>query len=209
MELKRTKVIILPTKIDEKLRVSIYKHSETNRITKGFMNSRSSKDIPQHLYFITDEPIKVGDCTLDLNQLVHGHGGITTIDNKIELERYANNPKHKVRKVVGTTDPKLKLDGYGVKSGFWYLPSPSQSFVEKYCKKGGIDEVLIETMSLGEWYDANVQGHLECQVCEDWIESGVTPKCKCGYKIKLKQDNTFITHPLKDSWTKEIGRAHV
>jgi hypothetical protein len=34
--------------------------------------------------------------------------------------------------VIGTTDESLGL------------PKPSQAFIEKYCKVGGIDEVLIE-----------------------------------------------------------------
>ena len=51
------------------------------------------------------ENIKVGDLTADLTQLKYGHGGLCTIDNEIELERYARNTtKHNVCKVIATSD---------------------------------------------------------------------------------------------------------
>ena len=121
---KRTKVVMLPTEEDEQLRYSIYKHSENGRIEMGFLNSRSTKDVPQHLYFTTDEEIKEGDWMMNLNgDTIYQHFG-----NGGDFEQW--------NKIIATTDPELEL------------PQPSQAFIKAYCEQGGIDEVDVEYVEM-------------------------------------------------------------
>jgi len=49
------------------------------------------------------EEIKVGDLTIDVF-CKYPHMNFTSIDNEIELERYAKNPKFKILKVIATQE---------------------------------------------------------------------------------------------------------
>ena len=84
----------------------------------------------QHLYITTDEEIKEGDCRIHL-----GEGTICKPPHK--LVHGENTFKGKVgwKKIIATTDPKLIADG---------VAEIEQSFIEKYCKAGGIDRVMVE-----------------------------------------------------------------
>jgi hypothetical protein len=42
-----------------------------------------------------------------LKALHHKHGGLTTIDNQLELNCYAKDEEREVRKVIATTDKSL------------------------------------------------------------------------------------------------------
>jgi hypothetical protein len=121
-----------------------------------------------------------------------------------------HNLKKHYSKIIATTDPKLTIqnsvnscDGciadHAIKEGLHIHPDtgsyymgcqkdkyikqlskPSQAFIEKYCKLGGIDEVDVEYIFEGS-FDTN-QG--------DW-------------KLKIDSHNTITIHSIKDSWNKE------
>lgn len=88
----------------------------------------------QHLYFTTDEDIKEGDYVI--------YGGKVILWSKYDEEGWNKDIK-KPRKIIASTDPKLKSD-CGVLPKPIRIPQPSQAFIEKYCKLGGIDEVDVE-----------------------------------------------------------------
>jgi hypothetical protein len=97
---------------------------------------------------------------------------------------YGRNPNG-VRKIIATTDPKLiegewvgdKDDFQDFKEGVLNIP---QSFIEEYCKAGGIDEVLVECdYPIKEWDKNDVPG-LDNKV---WITK---------LEPKLNPDNTII-----------------
>lgn len=63
----KAKIIMLPTED----RTDIYLHSESKELVFGFMNARSTKHIPQHLYAIIDEQIQEGDWFYHVDGLNH------------------------------------------------------------------------------------------------------------------------------------------
>jgi len=76
---------------------------------------------------------------------------------------------------VNTTDKSLGL------------PHPSKSFIEKYCKLGGINEVNVE-------YEIDI-------ILE--YSSGTTPSTF----LKVNLHNEIAIHPIKDSWSKDEVEA--
>lgn len=191
METKRARVVMLPT---EKGGV-IAKGSKLYNISnKDIWRNRTPDGswTHQHLYFITDDEIKSNEGSImgdwcwnsKYNKVFQMNGDITEFDFKI----------------VATTDPKLnslyddwKESYTGIppkKSMVKFpkknrLPQPSQAFIEKYCKVGGIDEVLIEYVE-NQYFWGNNQ--------------------RIDYKWELKIDsthNTITIHPIKDSWSRE------
>jgi hypothetical protein len=90
-----------------------------------------------HLYITTDEEIKEGDW------VHHKEYGIRHYVNKdLTPEAYKSKGW---KKIIATTDSNLF-----VTIGEYYnaynkeLPQIPQSFIEEYCKAGGIDDVLVE-----------------------------------------------------------------
>ena len=125
MEQKREiQVVMLPT---EKAYNGIYPvkaktmsgHSKLISINKFLTRDYMIKSNyePQHLYFTSDEDIKIDDWVTD------GYSVWQWKDNSSLLGR---------RKIIASTNESLGL------------PSPSQAFIQKYCEQGGINKVLVE-----------------------------------------------------------------
>lgn len=143
-----------------------------NSLIKYFKEGKSKV---QHLYFTVDnslqKPIK-GDYIIRENyQKPILMGDSLCIDTD--------------RKIIATTDPKLNLS------------RPSDSFIKKYCKLGGIDEVLIEYEELyfhGSGYYKAEQLTPEEQKRYSFMKE---------YKLKVAPDNTITIKPIKSSWSRE------
>ena len=132
-----------------------------------------------HLYITTDEEIKEGDwcICLDFNRVFHASG-------EVGREKFLNS-----RKIIATTDPKLHTNEIVEEDMHMYkksLPQIPQSFIEEYCKAGGIDEVLVE-------YELKME-------VTSYSKSG------CGNfkplstgKPKLNPDNTIIIHSVEEN----------
>ena len=148
---KEAKVIMLPTK-DKTGLVKVIAPKEkweslfidaTKEIESGAAHQN------YHLYLVSDEEIKVGDWTINVN-CKYEHGELTTIDNEIELREYASQPQ--IKKVIATTDKSLGHVSYdGIDKGMipvhtpHFVPQIQQSFIEDYVKaEGKIDEVMVE-----------------------------------------------------------------
>lgn len=104
------------------------------------------------------------------------------------------------REVLATTDTKLKVistccegTGYDKRSrcricdgtGTQSLPQPSQAFIEKYCKVGGIDEVLVEYETIFLPIDELPSNQKHVMI------------------LKVNSNNEIIIHPIKNSWSRE------
>ena len=126
---------------------------------------------PQHLYITTDEEIKEGDWVIQ--QFKGEDADVCQITNG----EYEIAPDIQ-RKIIATTDPKLFVKIEGQKNLEGSLPQIHQSFIEEYCKAGGIDEVLIEY----EEFSLNGGGRPNATVLEP----------------KLNPDNTIIIHPVEE-----------
>jgi hypothetical protein len=119
--------------------------------------------------------------------------------------------KGECKKIIATTDGSLTSN----KSHFSNktesielhterLPQPSQSFIEEYCKQGGIDEVMVE-------YESCIYCGQDCYLgegCDEYNSSDYTPH------LKVNSHNQITIHAIKDSWSRDeveqlILRSHL
>lgn len=172
METKRTKVVMLPTKKEP----ALYNHITESGI--GAYSHLELQDKPntnmyfkaegQHLYFVNDDKKKKGDwcCRVNINSTTLCEATLNDLHNPIE-----NN---KLYKVIATTNISLS------QTSRTKIPQPSQAFIEKYCKVGGIDEVMIEYINT-TGYPHNIKVD----------------------KPKVNSHNEITIHPIKNNWTRE------
>ena len=161
MEVKRKKckIVMLPT--EDKTNINLYK-GKLNKNKIGDFDYRTfgtmllpgpliEKSTPQHLYITSDDEIKEGDCMYDTSEN-------TTYKNIGQgVSGY---------KIIATTDKSLGL------------PQPSKAFIEKYCKVGGINEVVVDYV---EYSDSQV----------------------FHFMPFVNTNNEIIIHPVKDNYSKE------
>lgn len=125
----------------------------------------------QHLYVTTDEEIKVNQ------RCLNDSTGVVFTAEESELIIY--NSRSHIHKIIATTAPKLaKLIAGGGEgnAGVWkMLPQIQQSFIEEYCKQGGIDKVLVEYMN----------GYINNRP----VSNGV---------LKTDSNNCIIIHPVEE-----------
>ena len=99
------------------------------------------------------------------------------------------NSRSHIHKIIATTAPKLaKLIAGGGEgnAGVWkMLPQIQQSFIEEYCKAGGIDKVLVEYEEM--CIDDNCDGSGKCGPCL------ITKQV-----LKTDSNNCIIIHPVEE-----------
>lgn len=118
---------------------------------------------PQHLYLTINEDVKDGEwCIIDGNDVV-----------KWKYQKYRHYHDLTYEKIIATTDKSLN-------EGTANIPQLSQVFIEDYCKKGSVDEVLVEVEPV-EF------GRINGEIIYDW-----------EYVLKINsKDNTVITEFLE------------
>ena len=155
----RAKVIMLPTKNKSLL----HTHSKLSTGCEGMGSFQTLKltdsktkfedldwdgNIPQHLYFTTDEEIKEGDWCIDkYNQIWQ------FLDNcligfdadKNKRFRTDNVEGHKVKKIIATTDASLYVPITQDKP-FDELPQPSDSFIKKYVEEYNAGRTILKVL---------------------------------------------------------------
>ena len=148
----------------------------------------SKKYQPFHLYITSNDKIEEGDwMTVDDYGSEFVLQAMSSTDSHVKVNTKAGEGFPLVsscKKIIATTDPELNSRVWKgmIKDQDWYeeerIPQLSQSFIEEYCRKGGINEVYIEYET---W----------------WVMKGhpVMPK--------VNSHNEIIIHPAKDRWTRE------
>jgi len=184
MEVKSAEVIMLPTK--EKSNIQQNKNKSLS-----YMEVANTWN-PFHLYIVDDSEIQEGDWFINV------HPNSNYLDQRApkRSKRFAlnsnalyNNPK----KIIATTDELLNkgwiVDVSDSPTSEYIsiikhigLPKPSKSFIEKYCKLGGINEVNVE--------------YVIDMVLE--YSSGTTS----SRFLKINSHNEITIHPIKDSWSR-------
>ena len=151
--------------------------------------------IPLHLYITLDDGINDGDWYL---ATVFGHGTeeIKPLKWLVGYKPCGEIPMG--RKIIATTDPKLTDKCKGCKRVIKGSPNNPpftdctcinripQSFIEEYCKAGGIDKVLVEVerqTNKGEWKDVLLPS--------EWGDSNPT-------RLKTDSNNYTIIHPVEE-----------
>jgi len=163
MEVKKAKVIMLPT--EDKSNILLHKQNRSLFYTQVPIKEDMLLDNPQHLYFTSDDEIKEGDWYIDDTDTIRK--SLTSDKNYWEVR------KNEV-KIIATTDTKLGYFQREPKSPYFeQLPQIPQSFIEKYVKLGGIDEVNVE-----------------------YEHDDTVPYPKL--RLKVDSHNTITIHPIKD-----------
>ena len=199
-QLKKCKVVMLPTNQKADVNSLLIQNNKLSLSTKVFQdainrrvesNPDSSSCIKnQHLYILSDDEIKEGDYFY--YPLINSVREYLGAEDNLEISR------HKVSKVIASTDMSLThLVGVG-KNITSDLPHPSQSFIEKYVEeynKGNvITDVLVEYTHL-------------CKNCGMKMrDNGCIAECGKEYIEVLytnPKDNTITIKKVKDSWSKE------
>jgi hypothetical protein len=144
---------------------------------------------PQHLYITTDEDIKEGDWIYETDL------------NTINQAGKNYKPNDNDRKIIATTDPKIYFNdiGEGVIESYGKLPQIPQSFIEEYCKAGGIDRVMVECID--EWFLTN--GKPIPDVMRESMERNLRKnslaKWNIVYTPKTDSNNCIIIHPVEEN----------
>ena len=187
MEKLKTKVVMLPT---EKA-IELDNDSKVNRfqkyLTLGKLSNELRYDIPfwidnsieiQHLYFVSEREIEVGDWFLSDGRLSKSFPPMYNVEKCIDIDNewiygningkdLGNNPNFSL-KIEATTDPSLNL------------PLIPQSFIKEYVEEQGeIDEVMIEI-------EYKAGGRVESDPMIHNI------------KLKLRKDNTVIVSKVEE-----------
>jgi len=196
---KKCKVVMLPTN----QRAVIYSPREGLLLpTNSVDNSKYTKQY--HLYILSDDEIKKGDWVIANysfnNKSVEQIKSISpnNLFCNIGYELMTNRCK----KIIATTDQSLESDrvDYMTKCKpqdcrehnnpnridcgeckirqYLPLPRPSNEFIQKFCEKGGIREVMVEY----EEYVIDTYG---------WDKS-------MGTRLKVAPDNTIFIFPIEE-----------
>lgn len=178
MWIKR-QVVMLPT--NQKANIPFYCSSDGLYLKKEY---RGNSYTPQHLYIVSDEPIKVGDWVLKpdgtIIQMTHNN-----------IVSYLDSQSTATKKIIATTDKYLELPYNGGRHEF--LPHPSQSFIEKYVEEYNKGNIITEVMVEYEKVIPNPQ-----TISKEFDFDDIV----FNLKVNIK-DNTITIRRVKDSWNKE------
>jgi hypothetical protein len=209
---KRSKVIMLPT--ESRTQILMNKHKFTPKhgnplvLDDGTIDKIEERGyIPQHLYFTIDEDIKEGDYIITSHTEDKDKKPRLCKVNSLKLAKTKTTLNVKglayedtvflkdSRKIVVTTDKLIIGTSKDIhptqdNSSNIYLPQPSQAFIEKYCKEGGIDEVLIE------YVYSKCINNCNGDNCENL-------DCICLQVPKVDSHNTVTIHSIKNNYSRE------
>lgn len=168
---------MLPTEKASTIHDYMYKLGLRDNPIKTYeMNGSSQISYAQHLYILSDDKIEEGDWYIEEDIFYNN-----PLQASSECVETINQAPHNWKKIIATTDKELDL------------PSPSQSFIEKYIteyNKGNvIKDVLVEYEEMsGEELGVDPAYY----PLEERLELKTNPK-----------DSTITITKCKDSWSRE------
>ena len=184
-QFKRAKVVMLPTNKPSKLgNLATYQGHSLAKVIKEGVKPINTIVQFWNLYIISNDKIKKGDYYIidDIPELLKNNG-LKFIDDYC-------------KKVIATTDTSLythQKETVSLPERVFYLPQPSQQFIQKYIEeynKGNvITDVLVE-------YESDYNSCF----CNRTLCNG--NNCPKILKVNTK-DNTITIKKLKEVYTKE------
>lgn len=185
--------------------------STGNRLYSAWDDTEDTgKYTPQHLYIVSDEPIKEGDwyytpikrsieqCVRQRLIIKGGENDITqlkiiaTTDKSIAIEH----------SILSISQRKGLVNDYPVEKTI--IPSPSPEFVKAYVKAYNADKKIEEVMVEYE-PDYSVDCGFDASEC--LTHQSNEKDCKgcshCAVKLKIDKDNCITITRVKDSWSRE------
>ena len=180
MESKEVNVIMLAT---EDI-TGLLHGNQTTRYVPGLRIEPTNGYVSQHLYFTSDDEIKEGDWLYD-----------TALKHILQLPlvHVKCGCDGQFKKIIATTDPKLRVGGgTGLRqdSISVSIPQIPQSFIESYVKNP-VDEVLLE---------------YERATYDDWMDNGASP---VPDKLKLVNNEVVVEYERGMTITKMYTKEEV
>ena len=203
----KSKVVMLPTNEEVpdlsggRLWININKEL---KISKPNMLCPGPKEY-QHLYFISNEEIKMGDWCIcsDYRNSYQKLGKVSHVGSpgnfKNTIQIGGNTDLHIGRenltyckKIIATTDKSLGL------------PQPSKEFIEAYVKAYNEGNIITEAMVEYE-PDYSKNCKIAVEDCHKYMQNSVNCKgcSQAEIKLNVKSDNTISIRKVKDSWNRE------
>jgi len=187
---KRAKVHRLPTGVTHESPSYIYIDRFNNdKLTYDSHQSKEHHDCTYfHLYFTTDEEIKEGDKILWEGK-IYDYQEFMSMKTPVYTDYF---------KIIATTDPKLlkpqiKQVNWIGSERIWSLPQIPQSFIEEYCKAGGIDKVLVEYECLTS------TNTIVLDFSKVTADEAIKSDRKCiESRLKTDSNNCIIIHPVEE-----------
>lgn len=176
---KKCKVVMLPTNEKANGMGIIVLNKQFNSLGLGYGNNIDNQ---QHLYIISDEEIKKGNWCINDN-----HDTLYQSDWNV-------NETTNWSKVIATTDISLIFNHKEFPVTVPLLPSPSQSFIDKYISEYNKGNIIIDVMV--EYED---RLHYENTIYKDSNK----------LELKVSKDNTITIKRIKDSWSREEVKSLV
>jgi hypothetical protein len=171
-------VVMLPTEdstFGSQLKNTIYEHSENKSLVIGYLNARSTKHVPQHVYVTVSqdiEAIEVGDWFYNPQFNVISHR------NDVAIKTHKG-----CRKIIATTDPKLCTTKQNGQLGQAIIRpiGIQQSFIEEFAGNPN-GEYFIE-------YEDEVNPLKSRRTLSSFAVAKVIEQAILGINLKLNQDN--------------------
>lgn len=123
---KKHKIVVLPTEWSKILIATDGREVNKVQYYDGDYQGKSNSQQPHHLFILSDEEIKEGDCIIYLNQI---------INNVTRLEVSTSKYFTEAKKIIASTDKSLNL------------PSPTDEFLEEWVELSNsspVDEIEVE-----------------------------------------------------------------
>ena len=198
---KKGKVVMLSTNEPSKIgNLATYQKRSLAKVIKEGINPKDSTVQFWNLYIISDDEIKLFDWVYNNKENI-----VEQITSKTQLifVLEENKENQTFKKIIATTDSSLEISNNldynqllpNRKDFKFYLPQPSQQFIQKfveeYNKGNVITDVLVE-------YENKFDG----KEYVDELDAYGYNKIKSILKINHK-DNNIIIKIAKDSWSRE------
>lgn len=226
---KDTQVVMLP-KQDERLtnQLEFVLNTVNNQLvyitnSKNLRRNQSNFHLkPQHLYGLSDEPIKEGDWVIAdyITGFIPEEGGerylvqvteivLGNVEHGQQLLFSNEGFTHEIRfckKIIWTTDSSLKIEDTITKhigrkiisvQGSTLLPQPKQEFIKHFIEQYNKGNVITNVFTEYE--------HKQCKTLAE---------CNCktitgDLILKINSDNTVnIKFPVEDGWDKIIKKFY-
>ncbi len=165
--LKKHRLVMLPS--NEKA-----KKGELYFINKLFISDGGyAGEISQHLYFLSDDKIEVGEWCYD-------------IKNNLLFQAKSNyDGMSFIKKIIATTNNLSTGTHFGFK-----LPQPSESFISKFCEEYNKDNIIEFVNTEYEEISDNKTNDFGKNICYH-------------QKLKVDKNNYITIKKVKDSWNRE------
>ena len=198
---KKGKVVMLSTNEPSKIgNLATYQKRSLAKVIKEGINPKDSTVQFWNLYIISDDEIKLFDWVYNNKENI-----VEQITSKTQLifVLEENKENQTFKKIIATTDSSLEISNNldynqllpNRKDFKFYLPQPSQQFIQKfveeYNKGNVITDVLVE-------YENKFDG----KEYVDELDAYGYNKIKSILKINHKENNIIIKI-AKDSWSRE------